>query len=684
MKNLPGVFAFPDNETIFAHAYSQREMEAMLSARAGAQPHAFAYAAWPLIKHRWRGAFVCRQRGALKLNLELDAGAFERVPRSEAERFEPEQSDARTLLHRDADGTAMSFECYSFLRCRPGLELRKAGLALLRGLVVGGNRMRIFSGARRAGASAATSAGMLGNESPFERAPFASLRMEAQAALFRAWAARSPTVVTGGTGVGKTSQVPKLLLWFNYLFGGAADLDVLSPARERPVVLSLPRVALVRMNGHALRRALGFDALEGSPVELRYGDLAPADANSARSPFRLVVSTNQLTLGALFAHGTVILDEVHEHDQMADIMLAVLRVHRARVDSIVLMSATLEDDHERLQEFFPDAEFVHIPGSTRFEIRSVYVRNSSDPRDTRTYDEEERRNVSAALSAHRPRAGRCGILFVASVAQCEDYARLLTREHPELGVYVVHGKTPNVDALLAEVYASARPCVLVSTPYLESSVTIRTVTHVYDTGRVFVPAPFGGRQVLISPAMRTQRKGRVGRVMPGTYVYFYDPSRLAPIKRIDSEFLYNYIIYARHYGLVLPDDLYVQPSDLELLRRCEEYLDGFGLAPERLFELASTRYLRMVEYAKIYARGGAHAEELNRFERDGVVTEDVLASIRALNLRARVLSARARRGQFLHTCEVAFGPYAGTRFLLANRRRLRGDIFMVTERSFVL
>ena len=117
--------------------------------------------------------------------------------------------------------------------------------------------------------------------------------------------------------------------------------------------------------------------------------------------------------------------------------------------------------------------------------------------------------------------------------------------------------------------------------------------------------------MLISPAMRTQRRGRVGRVMPGTYVYFYDPARLAPIKRIDSEFLYNYIIYARHYGLVLPDDLYVQPSDLGLLRRCEEYLDGFGLAPERLFELASTRYLRMVEYAKIYARGGARAEELN-------------------------------------------------------------------------
>lgn len=35
MKNLPGVFAFPDNETIFAHAYSQRELEAMLPARAG-------------------------------------------------------------------------------------------------------------------------------------------------------------------------------------------------------------------------------------------------------------------------------------------------------------------------------------------------------------------------------------------------------------------------------------------------------------------------------------------------------------------------------------------------------------------------------------------------------------------------------------------------------------------------
>ncbi|QGN68051.1 ATP-dependent RNA helicase [Equine molluscum contagiosum-like virus] len=679
MKNLPAVYAFPDNEAVFARTYSQAELDAAL--RAGSD--AFAYAAFPLRKHRWRGAYVCLQQGVFKLNLELEEHETpERAPRAQAERFEPEESDTRALLHR-AGARSMTFECYSFLRCRDGTPVAELDAVAQRGLVVGGNRLRIFSGPRRARASAADSAGMLRNELPFERAPFASLSMDAQQQLFRAWVTRSTVVVTGGTGVGKTSQVPKLMLWFNYLFGGFESLAVLGPARERPVVLSLPRVALVRLNAQALLRALGFRALQGSPVEMRYGAMPEAELNEARLPYRLILSTNKLTLGSLFAHGTVVLDEIHEHDQMTDIIIAVLRKHRARVDAVVLMSATLEDDRERLQEFFPEALFVHIPGPTRFPIRTVYVRNASDPRDVRAYAQEEKRNLALALRRHRPPAGACGILFVASVAQCEDYRRYLAQEHPELDFHVVHGKTPHVDALLERVYASPRASVLVATPYLESSVTLRTVTHVYDTGRVYLPAPFGGRQAVISRAMRTQRQGRVGRVRPGTYVYFYDPARMAPVKRIDSEFLYNYIIYAWHYGLALPEDLYVRPSDEALLRRCEQYLDALGVPRARLFEIASTHFLRMVEYAKIYARGGEQAEALDAFERYAVVNEDVLDAIRSLQLRARVRAARVRAGRYLHTCVVEFGPYAGTEFLLAHTRRLRASVLMVTERTFV-
>lgn len=677
MKKLPAIYAFPNNDTIFPHAYSQREFEDVFAER----PLEFAYAAFPLLKHRWRGAFVCLRDDTFMLSTEAGADADAvRTSRRRAEAFEPETTDTREMLHF-AGGRAMTFECYSFLKCKPGTRVDSLELDVQRGLAVGGNRMRIFSSGARA--PPAASVGILKNTLPFERVQFASLHLDVQAKLFRAWVARRPLVVTGGTGVGKTSQVPKLLMWFNYLFGGFASLEELGDARERPVVLSLPRVALVRLNAQSLLRSLGFERLAGSPIAMRYGSMPESDTNAAVPPFGLVLSTNKLTLSSLFEHGTVVLDEIHEHDQMTDIIIAVLRKHMARIDALVMMSATLEDDRERLEEFFPTAEFVHIKGPFLFEIKNVYVRNTADVREVRRYAEEEKRNIVLALRRYRPAPGYGGILFVASVAQCVDYADTVARELPGIAVFVVHGKAENIDATLAEAAGGSRASLLVSTPYLESSVTLPHVTHVYDTGRVFVPAPFGGRQTIISRSMMAQRRGRVGRVMPGTYVYFYDPARMAPIKRINSEFLYNYIIYAWHFGLRLPDDLYVQPDDLDLLQRSEEYLRSFRISEERFFSIASKRYLKMVEYAKIYARDGDH-DDLDMFERGEVVTDDVLQSIRRLNLAADVKSAYARHKRYVHTCVVQFGPYAGVEFKLTHSRRLRGRIFMVTERTFIL
>uniref|UniRef100_A0AAU7E2B3 RNA helicase NPH-II n=1 Tax=Rousettus bat poxvirus TaxID=3141933 RepID=A0AAU7E2B3_9POXV len=677
MKKLPSIYAFPNNDTIFPHTYTQREFEDIFAER----PLEFAYAAFPLTKHRWRGAFVCLRDDTFMLSTEAGSGAEEaRTSQRRAEAFAPETTDTRELLHYSG-GRAMTFECYSFLKCKPGVRISALDLDVQRGLVVGGNRMKIFSSGVYAPPSA--SVGILGNTLPFERVQFASLRPGVQATLFSAWVARRPVVITGGTGVGKTSQVPKLMMWFNFLFGGFKSLEELGSVRERPCVLSLPRVALVRLNAQSLLRSLGFEQLTGAPVSMRYGSMPAAETNSEAPTFGLVLSTNKLTLSTLFEHGTVVLDEIHEHDQMTDIIIAVLRKHMARIDTLVMMSATLEDDRERLEEFFPNAEFVHIEGPFLFEIKNVYVRNTADVHDTRRYMDEEKRNIVLALRRHRPAPGHGGILFVASVAQCEDYARTVAREHPTLAVFVVHGKAENIDATLAAAAGSSRASLLVSTPYLESSVTLPHVSHIYDTGRVFIPMPFGGRQTIISRAMMAQRRGRVGRVMPGTYVYFYDPALLRPIKRINTEFLYNYIIYAWHFGLRLPDDLYVQPDDLDLLQRSEEYLRAFGISAERLFSIAARRYLKMVEYAKIYARSGDH-EELDQFERGELVTDDVLQSIRRLNLAADVKSAYMRHQRYVHTCVVRFGPYAGTEFKLSHSRRLRGRIYMVTERTFIL
>ncbi|AIZ77287.1 putative RNA helicase NPH-II [Parapoxvirus red deer/HL953] len=680
---LPEPLLFPNCVTVFPFRYSLEEVFRLPDAAR----RAFALAAFPLLKHRWRGARVESDDRRAWLSVEREEGARS-APRSCAEPL-PQPVQAASASMRDAAGRAMTPEAYAFSRCAPGARLAEIAddPAALAGIVLGGNALRLFSSdsvnAREDWR--ARSVGVLGNPAPLAPVPLASLKPEIQRTLFDAWRRRRPIVLTGGTGVGKTSQVPKLLLWFNYLFGGFARLDVVLEFEEHPLVLSLPRVTLVRAHTATYLSSLGFEGVAGSPVMPRHGAMAEEERNTAPRAYGLVVSTHRLTLNAIREYDTVVVDEIHEHDQMGDIVVAVARkLARGARASLVLMTATLEDDRARLEEFLDDPAFVHIEGDTLFPIREVYVKNTQTPPLSRRYTDAELRNVADALGTFVPEPGKCGIVFVATVAQCAAFAERIAARHPGLLVRVVHGKVPSVADVLAEVYAAAdRPAVLVSTPYLESSVTVRTATHIYDTGRVYVPEPFGGRETIVSRAMYTQRRGRVGRVAPGTYVRFFDTRLARPLKRIDSEFLHPYVLYARVFGLSLPEDLLVVPSDLALLRRTEEYVDGFGLGVDRWAELLGQYYLHMLEYAKVYARGGRLARALDEFERSGVMTAEAEEAVRAVEMLAAVSSVRKAGDRYRAECVVLFGPFAGRRFAVTGRRRPGKYVLMVTDRVFI-
>ncbi|ABJ08962.1 RNA helicase NPH-II [Nile crocodilepox virus] len=670
------LFAFPNNVDVFPHEYSQERLEELNAA----DPSAFSLAVFPVHKHRWADAYVVRARGVYRLSAEVRT-ALPEADAAPLEDFVPVRTYAD---HHEAGGVKVSLECYSMLQCRRGLRLADLGLAVKRGLVAAGNRLGIFSAPVR---TEATSVGRLGNARDFDRVPFRSLGLETQVRLLRHWLDGDVVVLTGGTGVGKTSQVPKLLLWFNYLFGGFDGYDAFRPEfRERKVALSLPRVELVRMNAGVLLRSLGFDDFDGSPVEMGYGNMDPALANSRPRRYGLVVATNKLVIGRLGQFSAVVLDEVHEHDSIADIMIAVLRKNPGRVRALTLMTATLEDDEPALRAFFPKAAFVHVEGGTLFGIKTLSVRNKHDFFKQRfQYLALERRLISQTLRVLRPLAGSSVVVFLASVNQCLQYARFLEPLHPELAFYVVHGKVPNIGALLAEIYASPKPAVVLSTPYLESSVTLRTAAYVYDSGRVYVAKPFGGEERFISRAMMMQRKGRVGRVSPGTYVAFYDAALLAPIKRIDYDFLHEYVIYFRHFGLALPDDLYVRPTDPGPLRRTVAYLAGFGIPDEQLYEIATTRFVKLVEYLRVYAAGGPVAEQLNEYERgERPLDEPLAAALRALNLRLKVRTRTKTQTGYAYAMRVLFGPYRGAEFSVSHRKFVKAAyVYMIAPGVFV-
>ncbi|AOP31555.1 RNA helicase [Skunkpox virus] len=669
-KNLPDIFFFPNCVNIFSYKYTQDEFSNMTKK----ERERFLLAVFPIIKHRWNNAHVIKHRGVYKVSTE-----------ARGEKIDPPligKPEHVNLISKRylSNGVTLSFECYSFIKCTMNIDINSFDDYILRGLLEAGNSLNIFVNAV---GKRVDTVGVLGNKYPFSKIPLASLTPKAQREIFSAWISHRPVVLTGGTGVGKTSQVPKLLLWFNYLFGGFPTLDKITDFHERPVILSLPRIALVRLHSNTILKSLGFKTLDGSPVSLRYGSIPDEFINKNPKKYGIIFSTHKLSLTKLFSYGTLIIDEVHEHDQIGDIIIAVARKHISKIDSMFLMTATLEDDRERLKVFLPNPVFIHIPGETLFKITEVFIHNKISPSYRMAYIEEEKRNLVTAIQMYTPPNGSSGIIFVATVSQCHEYKEYLEKRIP-YDIYIIHGKILDIDDILEKVYSSPDVSIIISTPYLESSVTIRNVTHIYDTGRVFVPAPFGGSQKFISRSMREQRKGRVGRVNPGTYIYFYDLSYMQSIQRIDSEFLHNYILYANKFNLKLPEDLFIVPTNLDILWLTKEYIESFDISPETWNKLLSNYYMKMIEYAKLYVLSPILAKELDNFERTGELTNAVKDAILSLNLRVKILNSKHKdENTCIHFCKILFGVYSGTNAIIYYHRCLNGYMNMISDSMFV-
>ncbi|AYP74219.1 RNA helicase NPH-II [Fowlpox virus] len=676
-NELFSVYAFPNMYDIFPCKYTQKELE---------EYHKknilfFSHSIFPIIKHRWNKVFICLKDDTYMLNIETSDSKFVKVPVNKLIDIHPINTDYDKQVYYIDNDRFITFECYSYVKCIGYNHVSDITLNDKRGLLVAGNHLSIFSSNKKVHVK--KSIGILNNSNPFAVISFKSLSLKTQISIFDMLKKRKQIVITGSTGIGKTSQLPKVIMWYNYLFGGWDDIDKIRlDFISKPVVLSLPRVTLVKSNGNNFLHSLGFSDFEGSPVELRYG----GHTEKIRKGFDgIVLSTNKLTSYSLSKYNIVIIDEIHEHDRIADIMIAVLRKNIESIHSLVLMSATLEDDKDRLMEFLPDVEFYHIEGPVLYTIKEIYVKNRYTP-DKRAYFDNERKNISSTLVWCKPDNGMCGILFLPSVSECIKYKEYLEDRNKNIDFIIIHGKLKNITEILQDVQRPDRekPCILVSTPYLESSITISTATHVYDTGRVYVPKPFGGEQMFISKSMMTQRKGRVGRVMKGTYVYFYDMSLLKAIKNIDNDFLYEYIVYAKKFNLSLPDDLLVIPSDKKMLKASEEYIKSFGISFDKLFEIYVNHFVNMVEYVKIYIKGGKKEEKLDMFERNDVLTEETLQDIKNLQLVVKIKTTSKRKDLYVYTGEILFGPYAKTIMRLSSKRFYKRYLYMLTDKSFTL
>ncbi|CAE8738957.1 unnamed protein product, partial [Polarella glacialis] len=176
-------------------------------------------------------------------------------------------------------------------------------------------------------------------------------------------------VVSGGTGSGKSTQLPQFLVddWRQGSGGGALG-------RPPAVIVTQPR----RIAAVSIAQRVAWERNEDIGWGVGYsirGKRLQAEAHDGTMEFVTTGTLLRRVINDPFLqrYSVVVLDEVHERDLMTDFLLILIReVLPRRPDlRVVLMSATL--DVGTFARYFKGCAVLEVPSGPRFPVEEVYL-----------------------------------------------------------------------------------------------------------------------------------------------------------------------------------------------------------------------------------------------------------------------------------------------------------------------
>jgi ATP-dependent helicase HrpA len=317
-------------------------------------------------------------------------------------------------------------------------------------------------------------------------------------------------IVSGATGSGKSTQLPKICL---ELGRGAAGL----------IGHTQPR----RIAAQALATRVSAE-LGGKVGDLVGYQVRFVDRTSPRTLLKLM--TDGLLLREiesdplLLRYDTLIIDEAHERNLNVDFLLGVCkRLLPQRPDlRLIVTSATIET--QRFAEYFGGAPVIDVEGQS-YPVEVRYRPLAEEDEAAPPLPEAVREALEELERDSRGLQGDA-LVFLPGEKQIIETRDLLVRSRVDWDVLPLYGRLtgPEQDKVFA---AHTRRRVVLATNVAETSLTIPGVRFVIDAGlaRVSRYSPRAKFQRLpiepVSQASADQRRGRCGRVGEGICIRLY-------------------------------------------------------------------------------------------------------------------------------------------------------------------
>ena len=321
----------------------------------------------------------------------------------------------------------------------------------------------------------------------------------------------SVVIISGSTGSGKTTQIPKMCLEAG--FGKQKKIGCTQPRR-------VAAISVAQRISDELK--VSYGSLVGSKI--RFNDKTSKNT-------RIQVMTDGILLqefqsdSKLSNYDVLIIDEAHERSLNIDFILGFLKnLIEERLDlKVVITSATI--DTQKFSNAFSKAPIIEVSG-TLYPIEVDYrpVDNERQDLGDKTYLDE---CVEAAESLIFKTQGDV-LVFLPTEADIRETHNLMDGSFGnEVEILLLFGRLSNRDQQQIFHPGEKRRIVL-TTNIAETSLTVPRIESVIDTGLARVSRYSHATGTLrlpierISRSSADQRKGRCGRLGPGYCIRIYD------------------------------------------------------------------------------------------------------------------------------------------------------------------
>lgn len=325
----------------------------------------------------------------------------------------------------------------------------------------------------------------------------------------------SVVIISGETGSGKTTQIPKFCLEAGQ--GIKAMIGCTQPRR-------IAAITVARRIAEELNESMG----QSVGYKIRFDDKTqPRTCIKMMTDGILLAETQADRF--LNAYDTIIVDEAHERSLNIDFTLGILRdlVKKRKDLKLIITSATI--DTQKFSKAFDNAPIIEVSGRM-YPVETLYMPFLNQEDEKQTIEDQGYVEAAADAVNHLLSQSRTGdiLVFMPTEQDIGETMELIRgKQHLGITVLPLFARLSAKEQFKIFSRQKARK-IIIATNVAETSLTIPGIKYVVDTGLARIPSysPRTRTTALpvtpISQSSANQRLGRCGRVEDGVCIRLFD------------------------------------------------------------------------------------------------------------------------------------------------------------------